>query len=224
MNPAIPESWKRKLLGTRIPFRLFRKPETVFKYGRKEITFVYPHGTKKFSTPLKIIPAPMKVKVVMIGQDPHHGAGAGIAVCVFRCDGIQKPPSLVNIFKGAFWISLKIPIPKTGNLEKWADPRLDVVERYINFACLTGGSPRTRDGNIYRCGSQKDYRQRNRIDIFTLGKICTKRRSDCYIKHHLLKSRASFSVGRRCFWIPNISRKPMILKQQDQEIIHWRVG
>ena len=60
-----------------------------------------------------------KLKVVILGQDPYHDEGQAHGLCFSVPDGIQKPPSLVNIFK-ELRNDLKIPIAKNGNLEKWA--------------------------------------------------------------------------------------------------------
>ena len=59
------------------------------------------------------------LKVVILGQDPYHNVGQAHGLCFSVQDGIQKPPSLENIFK-----ELKADIgcdaPKSGNLTKWA--------------------------------------------------------------------------------------------------------
>lgn len=59
------------------------------------------------------------VKVVLLGQDPYHNEGQAHGLCFSVPDGIQKPPSLVNMFK-----ELKDDVgctePKSGDLSKWA--------------------------------------------------------------------------------------------------------
>lgn len=40
-----------------------------------------------------------KVKVVILGQDPYHGAGQAEGLCFSVKDGIELPPSLINILK-----------------------------------------------------------------------------------------------------------------------------
>ena len=59
------------------------------------------------------------LKAVLLGQDPYHNVGQAHGLCFSVQDGIQKPPSLENIFK-----ELKTDIgcdaPKSGNLTKWA--------------------------------------------------------------------------------------------------------
>lgn len=60
------------------------------------------------------------VKAVIIGQDPYHGEGQANGLCFSVADGIPKPPSLVNIFK-EIQSDLGKPFPGTGNLERWAN-------------------------------------------------------------------------------------------------------
>lgn len=60
-----------------------------------------------------------KVKVVILGQDPYHNVGQAHGLAFSVPDNIQKPPSLLNIFK-ELKNDLNIEIPTTGNLEKWA--------------------------------------------------------------------------------------------------------
>ena len=59
------------------------------------------------------------VKAVIIGQDPYHGPGQAHGLCFSVRDGIDFPPSLINIFK-ELEDDLKIPRPSSGNLERWA--------------------------------------------------------------------------------------------------------
>ncbi len=59
------------------------------------------------------------VKVVILGQDPYHGVGQAHGLCFSVPDGIAFPPSLQNIFK-EISDDLSIPVPSSGNLERWA--------------------------------------------------------------------------------------------------------
>ena len=59
------------------------------------------------------------VKVVLLGQDPYHNVGQAHGLCFSVREGIEQPPSLVNIFK-ELHDDLGCPIPKTGDLTKWA--------------------------------------------------------------------------------------------------------
>lgn len=79
---------------------------------------VYPPGPLIFnalnSTPFE------KVKVVILGQDPYHGAGQAHGLSFSVPVGIAPPPSLKNIFK-EIEQDLGIPVPGHGCLEHWAE-------------------------------------------------------------------------------------------------------
>jgi uracil-DNA glycosylase len=59
------------------------------------------------------------VKVVIIGQDPYHGAGQAHGLCFSVQPGIAIPPSLQNIFK-ELQNDIGCPPPRHGCLESWA--------------------------------------------------------------------------------------------------------
>lgn len=60
------------------------------------------------------------VKVVIIGQDPYHEIGQAHGLAFSVQDGVSFPPSLRNIFL-EIKNELGIDIPKSGNLTKWAE-------------------------------------------------------------------------------------------------------
>ena len=59
------------------------------------------------------------VKVVLLGQDPYHNEGQAMGLSFSVPDGIDKPPSLVNMFK-ELEAETGIPPKKSGNLTGWA--------------------------------------------------------------------------------------------------------
>lgn len=59
------------------------------------------------------------VKVLLLGQDPYHGAGQAHGLAFSVKDGIEPPPSLKNMFK-ELHSDLDIEIPQTGCLIPWA--------------------------------------------------------------------------------------------------------
>jgi uracil-DNA glycosylase len=116
MNIKLEESWKVQLREE------FDKP-----YFQKLINFVkneysvgvcYPPGKLIFNAFDRC--SFDNVKVVILGQDPYHGPHQANGLCFSVNDGISHPPSLVNIFK-EIKLDLGKEIPKSGNLERWAD-------------------------------------------------------------------------------------------------------
>lgn len=61
------------------------------------------------------------VNVVIIGQDPYHGTGEANGLCFSVNDGVSFPPSLRNIFREINDDLERIFLPESGNLERWAD-------------------------------------------------------------------------------------------------------
>ena len=59
-------------------------------------------------------------KVVILGQDPYHGEGQAEGLSFSVKLGIQKPPSLQNIFK-ELHDDLGYAIPKSGSLVPWTE-------------------------------------------------------------------------------------------------------
>ena len=60
-----------------------------------------------------------QVKVVIIGQDPYHEPGQAQGLCFSVPDGMQIPPSLVNIYK-EIESDLGVKCPPSGDLTRWA--------------------------------------------------------------------------------------------------------
>ncbi|MBB3226273.1 uracil-DNA glycosylase [Luteibacter sp. Sphag1AF] len=61
-----------------------------------------------------------RVRVVILGQDPYHGAGQAHGLCFSVRPGVRTPPSLVNIYK-EIDRDLGFPPPRHGCLTAWAD-------------------------------------------------------------------------------------------------------
>lgn len=59
------------------------------------------------------------LKVVLLGQDPYHNQGQAMGLSFSVPDGVQIPPSLVNMYK-ELEAETGIKPKKTGNLTGWA--------------------------------------------------------------------------------------------------------
>ncbi len=90
-----------------------------FVDSQRQVERVFPPDNEVFNafqvTPLS------KVKVVILGQDPYHGAGQAHGLSFSVPDGVKFPPSLRNIFKELSLENAEYQIPFTGNLTSWAE-------------------------------------------------------------------------------------------------------
>ena len=116
MDVKIAPDWKELLAPE------FEKPyfADLTQFVRQEYATrrIYPRGSNIFRAFDK---CPFdRLKVVVIGQDPYHGPGQAHGLCFSVNDGVPFPPSLQNIFK-EIQSDLGTPIPTTGNLTRWAN-------------------------------------------------------------------------------------------------------
>ena len=116
MNVQIEPSWKQHLLGE------FDKDYFVGLTNSVRAEYnqytCYPPGKLIFNA-FNLCPFD-KVKVVIIGQDPYHEPGQAHGLSFSVQDGIMFLPSLQNIFK-EIQADLGTPIPTSGNLTRWAE-------------------------------------------------------------------------------------------------------
>jgi len=75
-----------------------------------------PRGTRLAALELTPLDA---VRVVILGQDPYHGAGQAHGLAFSVLPGTRVPPSLVNIYK-ELQADLGIPPARHGHLDAWA--------------------------------------------------------------------------------------------------------
>ncbi len=135
MEVRIASSWREKLTNE------FSKDyfSQLVEFVRSEYKTqqVYPPGKEIFSAfdhcDFEL------VKVVILGQDPYHGRGQANGLCFSVRDGIKMPPSLVNIFK-EIKDDLGIEIPESGNLERWANQGVLLLNATLTVRAASPGS------------------------------------------------------------------------------------
>ena len=103
-----------------------------------------------------------KVKVVIIGQDPYHGDGQAHGLCFSVNDGIDFPPSLLNIFK-EIDRDLAKPMPKSGNLIRWAQQGVLLLNATLTVQAHAAGSHQGKgwetftDAVIHKLASEREH-------------------------------------------------------------------
>ena len=119
----------------------FEKPYfkglTDFVRSEYQSTTIYPEGKNIFNA-FNHCPF-QQVKVVILGQDPYHGPGQAHGLAFSVKEGIPFPPSLSNIFK-ELQRDLGIPFPPHGNLERWADQGVFLLNATLTVQAHQAGS------------------------------------------------------------------------------------
>ena len=185
MDVKIKESWKKQLQNE------FEKDYFInlTNFIRNE------YQTKQIFPPAKLIfnafeHTPFnKVKVVILGQDPYHNDGQAHGLSFSVNDGIQFPPSLINIFK-EINSDLGIPIPQSGNLTRWADQGVLLLNATLTVQAHQAGSHQNKGWeNFTDAAIKKLADERENIVFLLWGSYAQKKAA--FIdsnKHLILKS------------------------------------
>ena len=136
INPKLDDSWK-EALADEFQQPYFKDLKAFLLHEREEGRTFYPPGKLIFhaldTTPFD------QVRVVILGQDPYHGPGQAHGLSFSVPDGVPAPPSLQNIFK-ELHADLGVPIPKSGNLEKWAHQGVLLLNATLTVRAHQAGS------------------------------------------------------------------------------------
>src|SRR5690606_39303675 len=144
MNVSIHPSWKQHLENE------FNKPyfEALTNFVKHEYVTqtCYPPGSQIFNA-FDWCPFD-DIKVVIIGQDPYHGYGQANGLCFSVNDGVSHPPSLINIFK-EIENDLGIPYPKSGNLMRWAEQGVLLLNATLTVRANLAGSHQNKGWELF---------------------------------------------------------------------------
>jgi uracil-DNA glycosylase len=218
--PNIEESW---LLALQDEFSApyFQELKEFLKEEKQNYE-IYPPGSRIFAafnfTPLTA------VKVVLLGQDPYHGRGQAHGLCFSVPDGVKPPPSLVNIYK-ELHNDLGIPIPKTGNLEKWARQGVMLLNATLTVRSGQAGSHQGKGWETFTDQVIRTISDLRAGVVFLLwGKYAQDKEMLIDTnKHFVLKAPhpSPFSAARGFFGCKHFSQTNKILRDIGLEEIDW---
>lgn len=220
-NYTIHESWNR-LLRDQFSAPYFQKLTQFLVEERKQFNIFPPKGLvfSAFNhTPFE------NVKVVIIGQDPYHKAGQANGLSFSVSPGIAKPASLINIFK-ELQSDLNIPIPKSGNLEPWADQGVLLLNATLTVREGQAGSHHGKGWEIFTDAVIKAISAEKKGVVFLLwGNFAqTKEALIDTDKHFILKAAHPSPLARGAFFgCKHFSKTNKILVKEGLQPIDWRI-
>ena len=183
----------------------------------------FPPGSSIFSafnrTPFN------KVKVVIIGQDPYHGLNQANGLCFSVNDGISHPPSLNNIFK-EIETDLLIPYPKSGNLERWADQGILLLNATLTVRAHEAGSHQKKGWELFTDAVISLLSEKKEKVVFLLwGGYAKKKGAKINKNKHLVLScgHPSPLSANRGYWFGNkhFSATNTYLEDMGRQQISW---
>jgi uracil-DNA glycosylase len=221
MNVKIEPSWK-EALEEEFKKPYFRQITEHLKTEKAQGKTIYPPGPMIFNafekTPVD------EVKVVILGQDPYHGPGQAHGLSFSVQQGIQPPPSLINIFK-ELNDDIGMPVPKHGNLEKWAKQGVMLLNASLT---VRAGEPMSHSKigwhNFTNCVINRISELKEHVVFLLWGKFAQEKVELINIKkHHILKAAhpSPLSAKNGFFGCKHFSKTNAYLMKHGLDPIDW---
>lgn len=220
MDVRIENSWKENL-QEEFQKGYFKKLVDFVK-GEYSTQSVYPPGTLIFNAFEHC--SLENLKVVIIGQDPYHGPGQANGLCFSVNEGVKMPPSLVNIIK-EIKTDLGKEFPSSGNLERWADQGVLLLNATLTVRASSPGSHQKKGWEEFTDTVIKKVSTEKEGVVFLLWGAYAQRKGEVIdeSKHFVLKSAhpSPFSADRGFFGCKHFSKTNSYLKESGKKEIDW---
>ena len=182
MDVKIEQSWKEHLSQE------FEKPyfSNLIEFVKTEYssTKVYPPGKFIFNAFEKCTFD--NTKIVILGQDPYHGYNQANGLSFSVNDGVAIPPSLQNIFK-EIKEDLAIAMPRTGNLERWAEQGVLLLNSTLTVRAGEAGSHQKKGWETFTDAVIKCISEQRQDVVFMLwGKYAQDKGAVINASKHLI--------------------------------------
>ena len=219
MDVRIEPSWKEALKAE------FDKPYfqelTDFVRNEYKTTTIYPPPKDIFRA-FDLCPF-NDVKVVILGQDPYHGAGQANGLCFAVHHGVQAPPSLKNIFK-ELEADLGHPVEHDPDLSRWAKQGVLLLNATLTVRAGQAGSHQHKGWEEFTDAAIKALNDEREGLVFILWGNYAKQKGAHidFSKHEILESAhpSPFSA-ERFFGCKHFSKANEYLVSHGQSPIEW---
>ena len=217
----IEKSWHEKLKNE-IEQPYIQELKNFLEREKHEGKIVYPPEPLVFNSFLQ---TPFdKVKAVVVGQDPYHGAGQAHGLSFSVPKGVSPPPSLKNIFK-ELQSDVGIPTPPHGCLTSWAEQGVLLLNATLT---VRAGEPKSHWGKGWERFTDAvidTLAKRPDPIVFLLwGKSAQEKFKACKVMQHSVLTAAHpspFSAYRGFLGCRHFSKINEILKRWNKDPIIW---
>lgn len=218
----IEEGWKHALMSEwGKPY--FQQLKSFLVSEKQAGYTVFPPGSLIFNafntTPFD------QVKAVIIGQDPYHGPGQAHGLCFSVPQGVRTPPSLKRIYK-ELAEDVGITIPNHGNLEKWAQQGILMLNSMLTVRAGQAASHQKKGWEQFTTAAIQALNQQKQGIVFLLwGRYAQEKGAIIdSSRHHVLKAAHPSPLARHGFLgCKHFSQTNAFLQQQGKAPIDWQV-
>ncbi len=223
--PNIHESWKAPL-KREFDSGYMAELQTYLDAEKAAGKVIYPQSSNWFRA-LELTPLDA-VRVVILGQDPYHGAGHGAGqahgLCFSVPFGVRIPPSLANIYK-EMQTDLGIPRASHGNLEHWAGQGVLLLNSVLTVEAGQAASHQKLGWERFTDAIIRNVNDRDDPTVFLLwGAYAQKKAAFVDRERHLVLTAAHpspLSAHNGFFGCRHFSQANAFLKTNAQLSIDW---
>jgi uracil-DNA glycosylase len=159
-----------------------------------------------------------------LGQDPFHGPGQAHGLCFSVKDGVRPPPSLQNIFK-EIHTDIGAAIPASGNLERWADQGVFLLNATLTVRAGQAGSHQNKGWETFTDAVIRLLAEEKEHLVFLLwGNYARQKAAFIDQKRHLVLQAphpSPFSADKGFFGSKHFSRANQYLAEHGFMPIEW---
>lgn len=165
------------------------------------------------------------VKAVILGQDPYHEPNQAHGLCFSVKKGVQKPPSLINIFK-ELESDLGVKPPEHGFLEDWAKQGVLLLNTVLTVRMGQANSHKGKGWEIFTDRVIELLNQREKPMVFLLWGANAKSKAELITnKRHLILTAphpSPLSAHNGFFGCRHFSKTNEFLSQFGEKI-EWKI-
>ncbi len=165
-----------------------------------------------------------KVRAIILGQDPYHGAGQAHGLCFSVPENVAVPPSLQNIYK-EIQSDLEIEPPIAGNLEDWAKQGVLLLNATLTVRAGSPGSHQHKGWEEFTDAVIRTLSEQKEHLVFILwGRYAQEKGAIIDRKKHLVLKAAHpspFSAYNGFFGCKHFSQTNAYLKAHEKKPIEW---
>ena len=224
MQPRMHESWLA-VLGDELeqPYMTELRDFLVAEVaaGRR----FYPPADRVFNA-LALTPFD-DVRVVILGQDPYHGAGQAMGLCFSVPEGVRPPPSLQNIHR-ELETDLGLPRPTTGDLTPWAERGVLLLNAVLTVSPGRPASHASRGWERFTDRVIAELSTRREGIVFLLwGRYAQQKGAVVDAgRHHVLTAShpSPYSAANGFFGCRHFSRANALLTADGRHAVDWSLS
>ncbi|MEZ8689548.1 uracil-DNA glycosylase [Vibrio splendidus] len=222
---SAPKSWE-SIINDERDKEYFQSVLAFVEQQRNSGKIIYPPQEQVFSafdmTPFE------SVRVVILGQDPYHGAKQAHGLAFSVLPGVKIPPSLRNMYKELAQDIDGFEIPSHGYLDTWASQGVLMLNTVLTVEEAKAHSHAKCGWETFTDAIIAELNQRSEPIIFLLWGAHAQKKGQAIDadKHHVLTAPhpSPLSAHRGFFGCQHFSTTNKLLSSMDQQPIDWRLS